>query len=242
MSMFLMVKAMQTKVGNPLRKLVLIKLADNANDQGECWPSYQYIADQCEISKRSVISHINSLCESGLLTKISRDGTLKGNSSNLYRLTLSGELISPPSANAAPPSESLAPPPSANAAPRISHSFEPVNEPLKDLVSNVENVLRPEEQSGYFLALKDGTTYEPPASQIIKWSQLYTMVDVISELKSMIGWLDANPTKRKTRSGIKRFCNSWLSRSNENAKNKPKQQDWDAAFRDTSWADDMDAF
>lgn len=40
MSMELMVKAMKIRVGNPLRKLVLIKLADNASDQGECWPSY----------------------------------------------------------------------------------------------------------------------------------------------------------------------------------------------------------
>ena len=58
MSMTLMVKALKTKVGNPLRKLVLLKLADNANDQGECWPSYQCIADQCEMSKRSVMIHI----------------------------------------------------------------------------------------------------------------------------------------------------------------------------------------
>ncbi|MBB8357922.1 hypothetical protein HEO40_023845, partial [Escherichia coli] len=43
MSMELMVKAMKIRVGNPLRKLVLIKLADNASDQGECWPSYQHI-------------------------------------------------------------------------------------------------------------------------------------------------------------------------------------------------------
>lgn len=34
MSMELMVRAMKIKVGNPLRKLVLLKLADNANDQG----------------------------------------------------------------------------------------------------------------------------------------------------------------------------------------------------------------
>ncbi|SUV40793.1 hypothetical protein [Avibacterium paragallinarum] len=34
MSMLLMVKAMQCKVGNPTRKLVLLKLADNANDEG----------------------------------------------------------------------------------------------------------------------------------------------------------------------------------------------------------------
>jgi hypothetical protein len=33
-SMLLMAKAMTMKVGNPLRKLVLLKLADNASDLG----------------------------------------------------------------------------------------------------------------------------------------------------------------------------------------------------------------
>lgn len=116
-----MVKAMQIKVGNPLRKLVLLKLADNASDQGECWPSYQYIADQCEISKRSVMSHIDDLCQSGLLKKVFRKGP-KGNSTNIYILTLPSAGDSLPSAG-----DSLGG--SAGAAPRISHSFEPVNEP-----------------------------------------------------------------------------------------------------------------
>ncbi|MDK2553067.1 helix-turn-helix domain-containing protein [Citrobacter youngae] len=119
--MMLMVKAMQIKVGNPLRKLVLLKLADNASDQGECWPSYQYIADQCEISKRSVMSHIDDLCQSGLLKKVFRKGP-KGNSTNIYILTLPSAGDSLPSAG-----DSLGD--GAGAAPRISHSFEPVNEP-----------------------------------------------------------------------------------------------------------------
>ena len=94
MSMLLMVKAMQTKVGNPLRKLVLIKLADNANDQGECWPSLQYIADQCEISKRSVIRHIDELCACGMLSKQERHGGINGQKSNLYTLKLPGDTKS----------------------------------------------------------------------------------------------------------------------------------------------------
>ena len=65
MSMLLMAKAMSIKVGNPLRKLVLIKLADNASDTGECWPSHQHIADQCEISRRSVITHIEGFVRLG---------------------------------------------------------------------------------------------------------------------------------------------------------------------------------
>lgn len=117
MSMELMVKAMKVKVGNPLRKLVLLKLADNASDHGECWPSYQHIADQCEISKRSVMIHIDALCECGLVKKELRPGP-KGNSSNVYRLDFSSA------------GDSLGG--SAGAAPRISHSFEPVNESVKE--------------------------------------------------------------------------------------------------------------
>ncbi|WP_122605766.1 helix-turn-helix domain-containing protein [Pseudomonas viridiflava] len=139
MSMTLMVTAMKLRVGNPLRKLVLIKLADNASDIGECWPSYQHIADQCEISKRSVMNHITALCDAGLLRKEIRKGGPKGNSSNVYFLTLDGGAPPAPGvvqeihqggAAGAPPGESAALGGSAGAAPRISHSSEPVIEPV----------------------------------------------------------------------------------------------------------------
>ena len=135
MSMDLMVQAMKIKVGNPLRKLVLLKLADNASDLGECWPSYQHIADQCEISKRSVMNHIEALCECGLIKKELRTGP-KGNSSNVYQLNLRSAGDSPGgSANRSLPGAADSPGGSAGAAPRISHSFEPVsesvNEPIK---------------------------------------------------------------------------------------------------------------
>ncbi|GEM_PF-1536342 len=143
MSMELMVKAMKTKVGNPLRKLVLIKLADNANDLGECWPSYQHVADQCEISKRSVMNHINTLCGAGLLRKEIRKGGPKGNSSNVYYLTLSGaadslgvvQQIHQGSAAGSPPSAADSLGGSAGAAPRTSHSFESVKEPVTEPVA-----------------------------------------------------------------------------------------------------------
>lgn len=133
MSMSLMVEAMKIKVGNPTRKLVLIKLADNANDQGECWPSYANIADHCETSKRSVMTHIKQLEIDGLLRREYRKG-IKGNSSNIYHLTLRGSenIALDPSENTSPPSENISPPPSENISPRTSHSLEPVNEP-KDI-------------------------------------------------------------------------------------------------------------
>jgi hypothetical protein len=145
MSMELMVKAMKAKVGNPLRKLVLLKLADNANDQGECWPSYNYIAEQCEMSRRSVMDHVKKLEKSGFLRREYRKG-VKGNSSNVFHLNfdeksgLGGEPAALPSESAAlPPSESAALPSESAALPLVNllHpepvTLEPVNESLKAL-------------------------------------------------------------------------------------------------------------
>lgn len=124
MSMNLMAKAMNIKVGNPLRKLVLIKLADNANDNGECWPSYQHVADQCEVSRSTVKSHIRALEEMGLLKReFRRKGEL--NQSNVFYLTLdNAQQIKPESGG-------------AGAAPRTYHSFEPVNEPKNIMFEHV---------------------------------------------------------------------------------------------------------
>ena len=135
MSMLLMAKAMSIKVGNPLRKLVLIKLADNASDTGECWPSYQHIADQCEISRRSVINHIDALCDAGLLTKESRVGP-QGKRSNVYVLTLDGAGAAHPEVQEIHQGGAgAALGGGAGAAHRISNSFEPVIEPKKPPVS-----------------------------------------------------------------------------------------------------------
>lgn len=122
MSMTLMVRAMHLKIGNPLRKLVLIKLADNANDHGECWPSYQHIADQCEIGRSTVRKHIKDLEQMGFLRIENRPGP-KGNSSNLYHLMLHG--VSPDSTGGVAPDST-----------RISHSLESVKEPIKSSVDD----------------------------------------------------------------------------------------------------------
>ncbi|EAZ8969688.1 helix-turn-helix domain-containing protein [Salmonella enterica] len=126
MSMNLMAKAMSIKVGNPLRKLVLIKLSDNANDEGECWPSYQHIADQCEVSRSTVKSHIRALEDMGLLKReFRRKGEL--NQSNVFYLTLDNAQQIPPESGGAGADLGGG----AGADPRTYHSFEPVKEPLE---------------------------------------------------------------------------------------------------------------
>jgi len=130
-----MAKAMGVKVGNSLRKLVLIKLADNANDKGECWPSYQHIADQCECSKSAVRNHIDALEDMGLIKRENRVGVNngKGNTSNVYYLNLDVTPMPPKSTGVcheiAPPMPSDGTPPMPPDGTRTSHSFEPVTEP-----------------------------------------------------------------------------------------------------------------
>ena len=128
MSMRLMVQAMNCEVGNPARKLVLLKLADNANDDGICFPSYQYIADKCEMTRRSAISHIEYLIKMGLVSKKERKNK-DGSISNLYFLHLEQG------------SENFALGGSENISPRTSHSLEPVNEPKKTTQKSESEIL-----------------------------------------------------------------------------------------------------
>jgi hypothetical protein len=65
------------------------------------------------------------------------------------------------------------------------------------------------------MILNDNTTWEPAPKQVAKWKTLYQGVDVDAELNAMVGWLDANPTKRKTPRGIQAFCNNWLKRAQD---------------------------
>ncbi|MEX4609830.1 helix-turn-helix domain-containing protein, partial [Haemophilus influenzae] len=142
MSMRLMVQAMNCKVGNPARKLVLLKLADNANDDGICFPSYQYIADKCEMSKRSAISHIDDLIKMGLVTKKARKNK-DGSSANLYLLHLEqgSENFALGGENISLGSENFALGGSENISPITSHSLEPVNEPKKTTQKSESEIL-----------------------------------------------------------------------------------------------------
>jgi|GEM_PF-869858 len=90
MSFKLVAQVFDIRVGNPLRKMVLIKLADQANDDGYCWPSYETLAYSCEISRSSVINHIKWLAENDFLWIEKRyDKDAQKNLSNIYHLTLS---------------------------------------------------------------------------------------------------------------------------------------------------------
>lgn len=62
------------------------------------------------------------------------------------------------------------------------------------------------------LPLNDGTEYPISREQCAQWAKLYPAVDVMQQMRNMVGWLNANPARRKTASGVLRFVNSWLAR------------------------------
>lgn len=70
----------------------------------------------------------------------------------------------------------------------------------------------PVEASVYTLPLNTGEEFGITAQRVAEFGMLYPAVDVMQELRSMRGWLTANPTKRKTKAGIMKFVNAWLSK------------------------------
>ena len=83
----------------PTIKLILMSLADNADDTATCFPSVKYIAQRCCVSQRTVRRAIRELQRLNLLTiqpQFRKDGS---NTSNLYVLALHtvGDVnLSPP--------------------------------------------------------------------------------------------------------------------------------------------------
>lgn len=113
---------------SPSQKAVLISLADQANDEGHCWPSLKTMSERTCLSERAVRNAIRWLEQSGYLKSCGRSGT-----SNYYILTPAAgagvdghgtpapdagpaanaprhEMPDPPAPDAAPPGTRCRPP------------------------------------------------------------------------------------------------------------------------------------
>ena len=72
-------------------KLVALILADHADADGICWPSYRRIAERACLSERTVRRHVSALVDAGVLQKVRTGGvvTREGERvwvSNQYRI------------------------------------------------------------------------------------------------------------------------------------------------------------
>ena len=69
MSIHYISQAWKTPVADAKAKLVLLKLADNANDQGVAWPHIETISAETGLARSSVFKALNDLEESGIVER-----------------------------------------------------------------------------------------------------------------------------------------------------------------------------
>ena len=74
------------------------------------------------------------------------------------------------------------------------------------------------------IILNDKSFYDVMPDDYSRWCELYPNVDVMQALRNMVGWCESNPTKRKTRRGIKSFITSWLSREQDKGGTRYRNQ------------------
>ncbi|MEC8107933.1 MAG: hypothetical protein VX097_00405 [Pseudomonadota bacterium] len=94
------------------------------------------------------------------------------------------------------------------------------------------------------IILKDGSYYEIEKEDLIAWSRTYKDCNVIYEIRAAAEWCEANPSRRKTLRGIRRFINAWLSKANK-LKGSPltynseaKRSNIEESLNDISWIDE----
>lgn len=109
-------------------KLVLIALADNADQDFKCWPAVETISKKTCLSERAVHSNLVKLVDCGLLKKEQRFNK-NGQTSNMYYLQRGvNEMHTPPAPNAVTPLHEVHTPPARGAdEPSINHQLEPSN-------------------------------------------------------------------------------------------------------------------
>lgn len=88
------------------------------------------------------------------------------------------------------------------------------------------------------MILKNGEHWEPTAHMVSMWKEVYLKINVENELAKAALWLEANPARRKTRSGIQRFCQNWLGRAKpEITSNSTRRRSIEEDLTDRSWAE-----
>ncbi len=89
MSGMALIWAANVKGLKPAAKIVLIQLADFHNKEtGQCNPSTQRLADECEMGRATLFRHMVTLEECGLVTRHARGDGDGGRGSNQYELHL----------------------------------------------------------------------------------------------------------------------------------------------------------
>ena len=96
------------------------------------------------------------------------------------------------------------------------------------------------------IILKDGSYFEIEENDVIAWGRTYKDCNVIHEIRAAAEWCESNPSRRKTRRGIRRFLNAWLSKAHKLKGSPPifnaerRHTDIEESLNDISWVSDSE--
>jgi hypothetical protein len=136
-------------------KIVLLALADCANDEGHCWPGMKSLVKKCSKTDRTVQAAIKALCDAGHLTR--REVLGKGCNYTVHpRSDFTPEQASPPKATTQTP-EAVSGKPSRTVSSEDKSSGASAD-PVKDLID-----------MGVALLTETGLTERNARSLIGKW-------------------------------------------------------------------------
>ncbi|WP_165312527.1 helix-turn-helix domain-containing protein [Vibrio ziniensis] len=214
MSLQLISSFMAVKTGSPISKLLLLKLAHNADGHGICFPSCEYLALHCETSLRTVKSHLKILEQNGFLSRIQRFDKKGRQRSNLYQLRIPDNCHIEQDHSYTREGDKLALTESAHSA----HIKDQIEKDLQEVCKSAP--ITPPQPHPQQQQPKQVVIYLP--SQEGDWpiyqefyqllQQSYPSVNVLEQLNAMRAWLYVNQDKRKPVEQLGHFVNGWLRR------------------------------
>lgn len=196
-------------------KAIYGMLCSYAGTGGTAYPSVEFICNSLQISERRFYTHMNLLIGAGIVEKrMCRKNGKRSN--NLYVLT--PNIHFQPVENESVENLSVE---------NVGSNNNTINN--NNTNNNINTICSEPEKSapsgtGIMIPLVDGTYFDVPEDKMPLWQQAYPAVNVDQELKKIIAWCDANPTKRKTRRGVLKFINAWLERSQNQCRGANGQQ------------------
>lgn len=227
----------------PAMKLVLLKLADRANDDGECWPGMESVANACGVSERTLMRHIEKMESMGLLQKSKRKDDSGRQATNLYTLNLAYE-----------PGDNLSPGDEDEAPSRVTNCHPVTDEPGDKSNTNRVTLVSPDKELKLFIEPTGETTVattkvaapvrDPIVAEPVQYIDGVWIVDDVvmdrwvlayqngrtnqdtedwinAELVKAALWLQANPRKRKKR--YLQFLCGWLTRASQSTPYRKQQ-------------------
>jgi hypothetical protein len=223
---------------SPVEKCVLLLLADYCNPEtGFAYPSVPKLAALACVEPRSCNRVLARLRDGGVIEVIPQKDERGLSKPNYYRIPLECEYPDPsvtlspsdkPAARVSPergyPDRGVREDPDPavrgtltgeSAKPQYKPQEKPQGEEALALTSVEVPAISPAFIS---FPLNDNSEYSIPEHLVDEWARLYPAVDVPQALRSMRGWLLANPRRRKTRTGIKAFAVQWLAKDQNSSR------------------------